>query len=310
MNAEQEQEIARQIRAAENDAREAVSGLAVAEVILQNRPTREERTRAGAVQRLALAVEAVQQAAESDSSLVGEARRAQDAWSRAEDLRWQLALSARHIARGEARKLASVLMGVEDLVQEGFIGLLRAAMRFDPDRGIRFTTYGRWWARAQMTRAIEMTGRTVRLPGGAVEQLRNLRAAVDRMSSDGSEHSLVEIAEEVGIDPVRAELLLAMGGTFSLDDPEDDGLALQERIASNDRGTPVDSAILRDDLARVQRAFDEALDDRERFILTHHFGLDGREALTMAQIGLSMGLSRERVRQIEHGALKRLRRRV
>ena len=87
-------------------------------------------------------------------------------------------MSGRRIAHGEARKLAGPFMDEEDLVQEGYIGLLRAAKRFDPDRGIRFSTYARWWVRAQMTRAIDHTGRPVRLPGCAVEQTRNLRKAM------------------------------------------------------------------------------------------------------------------------------------
>ena len=111
-------------------------------------------------------------------------------WDEAESLRWQLAMSAMRIARGEARKLACSLMAEEDLVQEGYIGLLRAARRFDPDRGIRFTTYARWWVRAQMTRALETAGRMVRLPGGAVEQLRSLQRAMERLDQAGIDYTL------------------------------------------------------------------------------------------------------------------------
>ena len=141
-----------------------------------------------------------------------------DSWQRAEELRWRLAMSGRRIAHGEARKLAGPFMDEEDLVQEGYIGLLRAAKRFDPDRGIRFSTYARWWVRAQMTRAIDHTGRPVRLPGCAVEQTRNLRKAMKRFESVGMEYSTSDLAEEVGIDKERAELLRADGGRTAGDD--------------------------------------------------------------------------------------------
>ena len=103
--------------------------------------------------------------------------------------------------------LAGPFMDEEDLVQEGYIGLLRAAKRFDPDRGIRFSTYARWWVRAQMTRAIDHTGRPVRLPGCAVEQTRNLRKAMKRFEAAGIEYNVADLADEVGIDKERAELL-------------------------------------------------------------------------------------------------------
>lgn len=307
--AEQEREIAINIRSAEQRALSAVIGIDAADKVLQIRPKREERTKAGAVDRLEKAVQAAREASRVDPSLKTHVNQAEAALADSERLRWRLAMSARHIARGEARKLVSSLMGEEDLVQEGYIGLLRAARRFDPDRGIRFTTYARWWVRAQMTRAIETTGRTVRLPGGAVEQIRNLRRAAARLDQEGVDYTLADLAEEVGLEKKRAELLLRQGGVVSIDQPDEDGLSVGDRLPS-DLVEPDEKAYRAEAITKIQDAFAELLDERERFILTHHYGLEGNEAKTMADIGKRIGLSRERVRQIEVGALMRLRTRI
>ncbi len=311
MTAEEERELAREIRAAEARAREAIAGLDVAEEIVLRRPKRAERTKAGAVARLEEAIEVVARLATQDPDYLPYARAAQHAWDDAEALRWELAMSAKRIARGEARKLACSLLGEEDLVQEGFIGLLRAAKRFDPDRGIRFSTYARWWVRAQMTRALETTGRMVRLPGGAVEQIRNLRSAMKRLEQMGVEYDLEILAAEVGIEKSRAQLLLSQGGVVSMDQPDDDGLRVADRIPANDRRSdPIENTFRLQAIGKVSAAFDDTLNEREQYILRNHYGLEGTEARTMADIGKSMGLSRERVRQIEVGALGRLRRTV
>ncbi len=309
-DAEQEQQVGRAIRMAEMCARDALFGVDAAEAILRARPKREERTRAGAVDRLEQAVMAVRNTAAStaDPELKAVAVKASRHWDEAESLRWQLAMSAMRIARGEARKLACSLMAEEDLVQEGYIGLLRAARRFDPDRGIRFTTYARWWVRAQMTRALETAGRMVRLPGGAVEQLRNLQRAMERLDQAGVPYAMEDVAQEIGIDKERAHLLLSHRGVVSIDQPDEDGLRVGDRIQSDEeRIDPHDNASLIEELGHMESAMDRVLDDRERYILCEHFGLRGRDARTMADIGKAMGLSRERVRQIESAALKRLR---
>ncbi|NOY27527.1 MAG: sigma-70 family RNA polymerase sigma factor [Oligoflexia bacterium] len=277
LTAEQERDMARCIRTAEQHVREALAGIDEAEDILMRRPKRVERTRAGAVDRLEEAVRAVQKAAKEQPELRKYARQAIHAWNESENLRWKLAMSGLRIAHGEARKLAGPFLDEEDLVQEGYIGLLRAAKRFDPDRGIRFSTYARWWVRAQMTRAIDHTGRPVRLPGCAVEQTRNLRKAMKRFETMGTGYTLADLADEVGIDEARARLLLSQGNVVSLDEPVDDGprpRTLDKFLADDEASSPDDDAIHGQQLGRIRTAFQAVLTERERFVLTRRYGLD------------------------------------
>jgi len=310
ITADQERLIAQNIRAAERIATEALCGIDEAELELFQTPNRAERTRAGAVDRLASAVAAAQRAARARPELRPAAQRAAAAFAESESLRWQLAMTADHITRGEARKLGSALLDEEDLLQEGHIGLLRAAKRFDPDRGIRFTTYARWWVRAQMTRAVETTGRMIRIPGGAVEQMRNLRTAAQRFERQGNDYNIEDLASEVGLEVKRAKLLLNSKRSFiSMDQPDHDGMCIKDRIA--DGGAMPDLLTTNSILAqRMLDVFDDALDSREQHILNRHYGLDGADPQTMTDIGRGLSLSRERIRQLEIRALKKLRKAV
>ena len=302
--------MARQIHSAESRARKAIQGLDCACEILTRKPKRAERTRAGMVDRLEEAVNEVWKRFRNDSTYKSTARQARQAWAEAEAVRWELAMSGRRIAHGEARKLAGPFMDEADLVQEGYIGLLRAAKRFDPDRGIRFSTYARWWVRAQMTRAIDHTGRPVRLPGCAVEQTRNLRKAIKRFEDLGADYNVSDLADEVGIDKKRAEFLLSQGQTVSLDQPVDDGpraRSLEHFLADESAADPDDEAIHTQEIQRMLEAFHNVLSERHRYVLSRRYGLEDNQFRTLSQVGKGMNLSRERVRQIEREALMRLR---
>jgi len=310
LTADQEKDMARRIHAAEARARDSIGGLECADEILTRKPKRAERTRAGMVDRLEQAVNEVWRQYRADPGHKKSARSAKQAWAEAEAIRWELAMSGRRIAHGEARKLAGPFMDEADLVQEGYVGLLRAAKRFDPDRGIRFSTYARWWVRAQMTRAIDHTGRPVRLPGCAVEQTRNLRKAIKRFEDLGANYSVSDLAHEVGIDKKRAEFLLSQGQTVSLDQPVDDGpraRSLEHFLADESAADPDDEAIHAQEIRRMLEAFHNVLSERHRYVLSRRYGLEDNQFRTLSQVGKGMNLSRERVRQIEREALMRLR---
>ena len=310
LTAEEEQALAVAAQEAESNALDAILDIPSVAHILGRVPKREERTRAGAVNRLEEAIESVWKQASSDKAIKPRARKAKHAWAEAEHFRWCLAMSGRRIAHGEARKLAGPYMSEEDLAQEGFIGLLRAAKRFEPDRGIRFSTYARWWVRAQMTRAIDHTGRPVRLPGCAVEQTRNLRKAISHFESAGIPFGLNDLAQEIGVEVSRVELLMSQGKVVSLDQPADGSQsARQWEAVLPDEGAdgPDERAVLTQELSRMRAAMSVLLSERQQYVLQRRYGLVDGTFRTLSAIGRELGLSRERVRQIERDALERLR---
>lgn len=313
LNAAEERSLGRAIRAAEEEAIGVLRGISVADKVLQSRSVRQERTRAAAVERLEKAVVAVEAAVEGHPDLRDVARAARAAWDRSDALRWQLALSARRVVPHEARRIAGPLMGYEDLVVEGWIGLHRAAMRFDPELGIRFCTYARWWARAQMTRAVDTGGRAIRLSGGAVEKRRDLLRIVAEHEEAGVSFTLADLAQQTGLSEARVELLLSPPQVTSLESEVDDGprsRVLSEILADED-AIGADEAVGDRELAsRVRQLVEQLEDERLRVVLVRRFGLDGGEPWTLRQVGDALGLSRERVRQIEKQACALLRERL
>ncbi|MBX3271027.1 MAG: sigma-70 family RNA polymerase sigma factor [Sandaracinaceae bacterium] len=210
-----------------------------------------------------------------------------------------------------AKRYAGQSLVIDDLVQEGTLGLIRAVERFDPNLGFRFSTYATWWIRQSVTRAIADKDRMIRIPVHAVELLRRVRRTrrALRYEYGGREPSIEELAEQVGRDPTQIQFLLDVARTpASLDEPVggEGDQTLGDQIRST-FASPEDEALGRETASAILDAID-ALPDRERHIIRLRYGLEDGEMHTLEAIGQEFGVTRERIRQIEGKALEQLRR--
>jgi RNA polymerase sigma factor (sigma-70 family) len=210
-----------------------------------------------------------------------------------------------HYAKHHA-KLTTIPM--EDLVQDGIIGLFRAIDKYDPERGFRFSTYASWWVNQSISRSIVSTGRTVRIPNHMLARLVRLQRKQRRLGNRLHRHpTSKELADELGWDVSDVELLLQIQlDTYSLD--SDQGKIESNRNTRWFQSAPESPSaeLERRELGRIVEHVLATLDKRSRRVLTLRFGLLGNKPRTLEQIGKSFKLTRERIRQIEKKALERL----
>jgi RNA polymerase primary sigma factor len=210
-----------------------------------------------------------------------------------------------------AKQYSNQGLSLEDLINEGNLGLIKAAHRFDEERGFKFISYAVWWIRQAMLQALAEHSRIVRLPLNRAGTLYRIGKASRQLDQElGRQPSPEEIAKRLNISIEEVEDTMVIANTHvSLDDPysaDKDNTALVDYLTDENQAAPDEDtyvSALSDDLEKALGT----LTDRERMILSLYFGLGGDEPMTLEDIGKKLHLTRERIRQIKEKAIQRLR---
>jgi RNA polymerase primary sigma factor len=198
-----------------------------------------------------------------------------------------------------------------DLISEGNIGLMKAVERFDPHRGAKLSTYAAWWIKQSIKRSLANQSKTIRLPVHMVDKISKMRRLAVALANElGREATDEELAEEIGIDRAKLAILkTASLAPASLDAPisDDDSTEFGERIGDEKAQSPLE-LLTHKNMHNQLDGLLSGLDERERRIIDARFGLNGEEPKTLEMVGQEFAITRERIRQLQNIALKKLRR--